>query len=135
MSELNKLMAGYFQLIYSYMLLFPQFALTAYSHLLTVSTYLSKLSPKAQQVVIKTFLFLQSIVVAVYSLVKRAYPVVMAFGTRELHQWNQPHKFILLPVAKVTSFFFPVELDWKDTSEGSIYVGNANVLGLDCNLY
>lgn len=151
-TDFNKLLSSYFAFIYSYLVLFPQASWAAYGYIIRLTNWMAKLSPKAQQLIMKTLIYIQSAAVALYGWYKQIYPKFMALGNRPLENWKQHSRFILWPVATFAVFILPVNTVWATdlsesieipvagASEGDsnlskdapIYVGNSNVLGLDC---
>ncbi|KAI8908453.1 hypothetical protein EDD86DRAFT_207727 [Gorgonomyces haynaldii] len=120
-------------LLYGYVLLFPQYALAFWQHLIHLNEWFAKLSPKAKQTILDALNFTHRMVTAVYNYLLSIYPAIMRFGTRDIQDWQQPRALVLKPLSSLVLFFLPVSVEWGDLTvvDKTVYVGNSSIYGFE----
>lgn len=92
--------------------------------------FLQSLSPNVQSNVLAGVDMIKRITISLLNHSIAIYPSIMKIGTKELHEFKQPSKYVLAPLAKISLFLFPTNnMDLKISSK-TILIGNQQVFSI-----
>lgn len=75
--------------------------------------FTSNLSENQKRQLHDAFLLIARFIKKIWGFLASIYPRIMRFGSREIDQFIQPPQFLLLALASVLLFVFPVKQEWQ----------------------